>query len=161
MTERRSRSYNDKLSRLKHKATKLGAKMGFNEKFRSGLEVKVAQILRDNEIGYKYEQLKIKWIPLPIERTYNPDFHDIVTKSKKKIKLILEPKGRFMPDDMAKHLAVKMQHPEYDIRFIFQNSRKWYRAAKTRTYRKWCEENGFKCCDIWEFNKVIQEWIAE
>jgi hypothetical protein len=62
---------------------------------------------------------------------------------------------------MAKHMAVKWQHPDKDIRFIFQNSKKWYRKAMRRNYAKWCEENGFKFCDFKDCEKVIQEWLQE
>lgn len=151
-------SWNDKLSRLRKKASKLAERHGLTEGYRSGLELKLALEMREQGIEFQFETLKIKWTPLPIEHTYNPDF--IITTNAGKT-LIVESKGRFMPDDMQKHLAIKQQRPDIEVLFVFQNAQKWHRAAKTRSYAKWCEENGFRYCNFRDFSQVIKEWINE
>lgn len=72
------------------------------------------------------------------EHTYTPDF------LLKRSGIIVETKGQFTSEDRQKHLYVKAQHPELDIRFVFQNpNAPIYKGSKT-TYAKWCEKHGFK-----------------
>lgn len=54
-------------------------------------------------------------------------------------------------------LDVKRQHPEYDFRFVFNNSRAKISKVSNTTYGRWCEKNGFKYAD----KLVPQEWIDE
>jgi hypothetical protein len=118
------------------------------EDFRSGLEFKIAKQLDDQGYTYEYEKLRFKYQRKP--STYTPDFelHNGI---------IIEGKGRFVGDDRAKHLLVKAQHPELDIRFVFSNSRsKLYKGSKN-TYGDWCTKHGFLYAD-----KVIpDEWLKE
>lgn len=127
--------------------------------YRSGLEFKTGKIFVDNEIEFEFETDPIPWTPIPRTHKYHPDFRIVTNGTGKRI--IIETKGRFMPEDMEKHLSLKAQYPELDIRFVFQGAQKWYRKAKRRTYAKWCEENGFKYCDFKDFERVIKEWMAE
>ena len=72
------------------------------------------------------------------EHTYTPDF------LLKRSGVIVETKGIFTPEDRQKHLYVKAQHPEHDIRFVFQNpNAPIYKGSKT-TYAMWCDKHGFK-----------------
>jgi len=116
--------------------------------FRSGLEYRVAKQLEDNGYTYEYEKLRVKYQRKP--STYTPDFqlHNGI---------IIEGKGRFKGDDRSKHLLVKKQHPELDIRFVFSNSNsKLYKGSKS-TYATWCDRHGFLYAD-----KVIpKEWLDE
>ena len=117
--------------------------------FRSGLEEKIANQLKANDIDPKFETLKL---PYRVEKncTYTPDFP--VGK-----KIIIETKGRFQTADRMKMLMVQKQHPEYEFRFVFSNSNARISKVSATTYGKWCEKNGFKFAD-----KVIpQEWIEE
>jgi hypothetical protein len=58
--------------------------------------------------------------------------------------IIIEAKGLFEIDDRKKHLLIKKQYPQLDIRFVFQNpSNKIYQGSKT-TYADWCKKNEFK-----------------
>jgi hypothetical protein len=149
-------NWNDKLTRIKKKATALSEQHGLAHGYRSGLEFKVGKTLQDSEVPFEFETVKLKWVPLPTEHTYNPDF---ILKRKDGTMLLIESKGRFMPDDMAKHLAVKQQHPDVEVVFVFQNKNTWFRKAKTRSYAKWCEENGFRYCDMKEFHIKLKEWM--
>lgn len=132
------------------KAKKLTSKqVGLTYGFRSGLEETIAQQLRQAGIDPKFETLKL---PYRVEKkhTYTPDFP--VGK-----RIIIETKGRFQTADRMKMLEVKKQHPEYEFRFVFNNSKARISKVSATTYGKWCEKNGFKYAD-----KVVpQEWIEE
>ena len=116
--------------------------------FRSGLEFKIAKQLEDQGYTYEYEKTKV-----PYQKkvsTYLIDFelHNGI---------IIETKGRFKSEDRSKHLLIKAQHPNLDIRFVFSNSKsKLYKGSK-QTDGGWCERHGFKYSD-----KVIPEsWLLE
>lgn len=132
------------------KAKKLTSKqVGLVYGFRSGLEEIIAAQLKASGIDPKFETLKL---PYRVEKnhTYTPDFP--VGK-----RIIIETKGRFQTADRMKMLEIKKQHPEYEFRFVFSNSRARISKVSATTYGKWCEKNGFKYAD-----KVVpQEWIEE
>ncbi len=104
--------------------------------YRSGLEDKVSEYLKEQNIPVKYEALKIEWEDLRY-RTYTPDFE--LDNG-----IFIETKGMFDNDDRRKHIAIKEQHPELDIRFVFSHANaKLYKGAKSR-YCDWCDKNGVK-----------------
>ena len=56
-----------------------------------------------------------------------------------------------------KHLAIKKQHPNLDIRFIFSNSKQKLRKGAKSTYAEWCIKHKFRYYD-----KIIpEEWLKE
>lgn len=113
--------------------------------FRSGLEQDNAAYLKKNNIDFTYEEDKIKYITKP--RTYTPDF--VLGNG-----VVVETKGRFMPSDRTKHLLIKEQHPELDIRFVFSNSKTRLSKRSNTTYGQWCDKHGFQYAD-----KIIPlEW---
>jgi hypothetical protein len=115
--------------------------------WRSGLEERVAKELKEAGVKYEYETQKIKY-RVEEDRTYTPDF--ILPNG-----IIVETKGRFMQADRKKHLLIKKQYPDYDIRFVFQNSRaKLYKGAKS-TYGDWCDKHGFLYAD----KSIPKEWL--
>ena len=115
--------------------------------YRSGLEVDIAKDLRKRGEKFKYETLKVKWV-LHENKTYTPDF--ILPNG-----VIIEAKGRFTLQDRKKHLAIKKQQPELDIRFVFSNSRgKLYKGSKS-TYASWCEKFGFQYAD----KRIPDDWL--
>lgn len=117
--------------------------------YRSGLEDQVAAFLSDKQKEVRYEQLKIEWADFRY-RTYTPDF--VLDNG-----IIVETKGKFDVDDRHKHLEIKKQHPELDIRFVFSNSNaRLYKGSKT-TYAEWCEKNGF----LWAHRVVPLTWLKE
>jgi hypothetical protein len=123
--------------------------VGLIQGFRSGLEETIANQLRANGIDPKFESIKL---PYRVEKncTYTPDFP--VGK-----RIIIETKGRFQTADRMKMLMVQKQHPEYEFRFVFTNSKARISKASLTTYGRWCERNGFKYAD----KLVPQEWIEE
>ena len=117
--------------------------------YRSGLEDQTAAFLQSLQKEVRYEALKIEWEDLRY-RTYTPDF--VLDNG-----IIIETKGLFDNDDRRKHVAIKEQHPELDIRFVFSNANaKLYKGAKSR-YFEWCEKNGF----LWANRVIPQEWLTE
>lgn len=117
--------------------------------YRSGLEDTVSQQLKSLKVKAEYEEIRIEWEDL-MYRTYTPDF--VLPNG-----IIIETKGRFTVDDRRKHLKIKKQHSNLDIRFVFSNSRaKLSKGAKTN-YADWCTKNKFLYAD-----KIIPlEWIEE
>ena len=118
--------------------------------YRSGLEESVDAILKQTGIDGQYEQHKVSYtIPLSYHE-YTPDF-------RLPNGIFIETKGRFVIEDRKKHLLIKQQHPEIDIRFVFQNSKNKIRKGSPTTYGDWCKKHGFLYAD-----KVIpQEWLNE
>ncbi len=51
--------------------------------------------------------------------------------------IIIETKGMFTAADRRKHLAIKKQHPNLDIRFVFENSRRKLRKGAKSSYGEW------------------------
>jgi len=117
--------------------------------YRSGLEQTVLDSLQSRKCDAKYECFKIEWEDLAY-RTYTPDF--LLPNG-----IIIETKGRFLPEDRSKHIAIKKQHPDLDIRFVFSNSNAKLRKGAKTTYASWCDKHGFLYAD----KDVPQEWLDE
>jgi len=117
--------------------------------FRSGLEMNIAEQLKKSRVKYSYEEMKIKWT-LTEHKVYTPDF--VLPNG-----IIIEGKGRFKASDRKKHLAIKKQHPELDIRFVFSNSNNKILKGSKTTYAMWCEKNGFLYAD----RLIPKEWLDE
>lgn len=121
--------------------------------YRSGLEEKTAKQIKESglEVLFETERVAYQWPPRA--STYTPDFK-LPCKGGF---FYLESKGRFTVQDRSKHLLIKEQCPDIEIRFVFSNANaKLYKGSKT-TYAMWCDKHGF----IWA-NKVIpEEWLEE
>jgi hypothetical protein len=115
--------------------------------YRSGLEDVISKDLKDRGVDFGYETVKINW-KLVENKTYTPDF--ILPNG-----IIIESKGRFVPDDRKKHLKVREQNPDLDIRFVFSNSKNKIRKGSKTTYAMWCEKNNFLYAD----KRIPDEWI--
>lgn len=121
--------------------------------YRSGLENKISEQISKAELKVYYETDKIRYIHPSRQSTYTPDF---------KLPKIggffyVETKGRFVTADRQKHLLIKQQHPELDIRFVFSNQNsKIYKGSKT-TYADFCRANGFK----FAHRSIPCEWLKE
>ena len=117
---------------------------------KSGLETKIHEQLNSQGIDGEYEKHEIKYTIPATDHSYKPDF-------RLPNGIFIESKGWFLPDDRKKHLLIKKQHPELDIRFVLQSPNgKIYKGSKT-TYAQWCEKNEFK----WAKKEIPKEWILE
>lgn len=118
--------------------------------FRSGLEARIADDLTARSVPYRYEKVKISYTVPSRAATYTPDF--ILDNG-----IIIEAKGVFDTEDRAKHLLVKEQHPELDIRFVFSRlSQPIYKNSPT-THAAWCLKHGYLCAE----KLVPPEWAKE
>lgn len=116
--------------------------------YRSMLEVAIADQLKSLGVDFEYETLKIPYQKK--DRIYKADF--VLPNG-----IIIEGKGRFKSEDRSKHLLIKEQHPELDIRFVFSNSSNKLNKNSKTTYASWCEKHGFLYAD-----KVIPgEWLDD
>ena len=117
---------------------------------KSGLETKINEQLRIQGIDGEYEKHEVSYTIPASHHTYKPDF-------KLPNGIYIESKGWFLPEDRKKHLLIKEQRPEMDLRFILQSPNgKIYKGSKT-TYAQWCDKHGFK----WASKQIPQIWIEE
>ena len=117
--------------------------------FRSGLEMEIDESLKAHGIDGEYEQHVIKYTKPETHHKYHPDF-------KLPNGIFVETKGRFLTADRKKHLLIKAQHPELDIRFLFQNSKTRISKSSKTTYADWCVKYGFKFAD----KEIPAEWLV-
>lgn len=119
--------------------------------FRSGLEDKIAESLIVAGIPFEYEKLVIGYVQPAKDRKYTPDF--VLLNNN----IIIESKGRFITADRQKHLMIKEQYPDLDIRFVFSNSKAKLSKLSQTTYGMWCDKHGFKYSD----KEIPQSWLTE
>ena len=115
--------------------------------FRSGFEERIATQLKRCGIKYTYESLVIEYKRLS---TYTPDF--ILPNG-----IIIETKGRWVSEDRAKHLLIKEQHPDLDIRLLFQNAYNKIRKGSKTTYAMWCEKKGI----LYAHKQIPKSWLSQ
>tara|TARA_B100000575_G_scaffold31452_1_gene21165 strand:- start:4859 stop:5224 length:366 start_codon:yes stop_codon:yes gene_type:complete len=112
--------------------------------FRSKFEESIANDLDNQKVEYEYESEKLQYT---VERNYLPDF-------KLPSGIFIEAKGWFKSADQRKHRIIKKQHPNIDIRFVFQNPNVRVQGSRM-TCAEWCEKYGFKFA-----SKLIpKEWL--
>ena len=116
--------------------------------FRSGLEMEIDESLKSRGIDGEYEQHVIQYTKPETKHKYHPDF-------KLPNGIFVETKGRFLTADRKKHLLIKQQYPNLDIRFLFQNSQARISKTSKTTYADWCNKNGFKFAD----KNIPEDWL--
>lgn len=126
------------------------AQATIEEGWRSGLEEQIARELTAKGVLFEFEKHIIEYHKPARTARYKPDF-------KLPNGIIIETKGRFVTADRQKHILVKEQHPELDIRFVFSRSKERISKQSKTTYAMWCEKNKFKFAD----KHIPQEWIDE
>ena len=118
--------------------------------YRSGFEHKVSDQLKENKVKFEYETTVIDYIKPQTNHTYTIDF--TLPNG-----ILVETKGRWVLEDRKKHLLIKKQHPELDIRMVFQSSKTKIRKGSKTTYAMFCDKH-----DIPWAEKVIPEsWLNE
>jgi len=118
-------------------------------KFRSDFEVGLARKLAEAQINYEYETHKINYQPKI--KTYTPDFWF------PDYGFYVEAKGKFDTADRTKHLLIKKQNPDIDIRFVFLRSRNRLSKSSKTTYAMWCDKHGF----LWAEGRIPDDWFRE
>lgn len=127
-----------------------GKKQGFRHGFRSGLEVKIGEQIEAAGHPVRFETFKLPYLVPERRHMYCPDF--LLPNG-----VIVEAKGIFDSTDRAKHLFVKAQMPDLDIRFVFTRSKAPIGPGAKSTLADWCAKYGFLYAD-----KLIPEaWFNE
>tara|TARA_B100001778_G_C18589726_1_gene631676 strand:- start:614 stop:1024 length:411 start_codon:yes stop_codon:yes gene_type:complete len=118
--------------------------------YRSGFEHKVSEQLNEAKIKFEYEKTVISYIKPETNHTYTIDF--TLPNG-----ILVETKGRWVLEDRKKHLLIKNQHPELDIRLVFQNSKGKIRKGSKTTYADFCDKNEI----IWADKTIPTSWYNE
>jgi len=119
-------------------------------KYRSGLEVVVINNLTERKVTFYYETTVVGYSRPPTKHKYTPDI--LLSNG-----ILIEIKGFLDLADRKKHLLIKDQRPDLDIRFLFQNSKNKINKGSKTSYADWAVKNGFKYSD-----KIVpDEWINE
>ena len=139
------------MRRHQYKTVRISEKV----KLKSGLEEVIHSFLLSKDVSFSYETLRIPFDQPTQKKSYTPDFP--INKS-----FIVETKGAFNSADRKKHKLIRAQHPEYDIRFIFSNSKTRIGKKSKTTYGKWCDLFGFKYHCIHSTKKTLPDnWLKE
>ena len=126
---------------------------GIKAGYRSGLEEDIADELTALGIPVVYETDKLPYTWPSRLSSYKPDFK----LPKPGGFFYLETKGLWVTKDRQMHCLIKQQHPEVDLRFLFQRaSTKLYKGSPT-TYAAYATKQGFQWCD----KRIPDEWIDE
>lgn len=118
--------------------------------YRSGLEETIGLSLQRRGVDPAiFETTKIEY-RVDETRKYTPDWP--LPNG-----IIVETKGRFTAADRKKHLLIKEQRPDLDIRFVFQRSTTRISKTSKTTYADWCNKHEFKYAD----KDVPDAWLKE
>lgn len=120
------------------------------KKYRSKFEKQIAKQIKDNGVKIKYETEVINYTKPVTKHKYTPDF--VLPNG-----IYVESKGRFTLYDRQKHLLIKEQHPDKDIRIVFQRASNTISKKSKTTYGMWCDKNGIK----WADKEIPIEWFNE
>jgi len=122
-------------------------------KRRSKLEERFEVILQDLDVQYEYEVTRIPYTVPESHHTYTVDWTLLNGK-------LIETKG-YLSDhaERRKYVLLKEQHPELDLRFVFDNPNKLCGGTKM-THGKWAEKYNFQYCSIKDTDQ-IKHWINE
>ena len=124
-----------------------------NFPLKNPLEDAVAEQIRQKldpskPLAYWYEKETIQYDLPPA--VYKPDF--LLPNG-----VIIEVKGFFESEDRTKHLLLREQHPELDVRFIFSNSKMKIAPGSKTSYGDWCLKHGFLFSD----RKIPEAWFSD
>ena len=118
--------------------------------YRSGFENKVASALSEQKVKFEYEVTQIEYVKPETHHKYTVDF--TLPNG-----ILIETKGRWTTEDRKKHLLKKDQHPELDIRFVFQNPNGKIRKGSKTTYADFCEKHEI----LWANKEIPLDWLSE
>jgi len=127
----------------KSKVRKNAQKKGY----RSGFELKVSEQLNEAKVPFGYEDTVIPYTKPATNHKYTIDF-------RLPNGVLIEAKGRWTLEDRKKHLLVREQNPELDIRIIFQSPNNKIRKGSKTTYADFCDKHGIQ----WAAKEVPESW---
>jgi hypothetical protein len=117
-------------------------------KYKSRFESILADQMTTAGIEPVYEETVIRFVRPEAKHQYKPDFTFPT--------FVIEAKGLFLAKDMEKHLIIKEQRPDLDVRFVFSNARSFIRGRQM-TYADWCDKHGF----AWAHKTIPSTWLEE
>ena len=121
-------------------------------------EVSFAKECDRLNIPWMYEPESFDWF-MPSKK-YTPDFK--IMRGDRTY-FYVEYKGFLWQEDKQKMKAIKEQHPDIDIRFVFANSKSPVHGAKTRkngtkqSHAEWAEAHGF----LWAEGFIPSSWLKK
>lgn len=129
-------------SKTRTNAQKLG--------YKSGFEAKIAEQIDSVNLSAKsiYETTIVKYIIPARDAKYTVDW--TLPNG-----ILIESKGRWTREDRKKHLLVKQQHPELDIRIIFQSAKTKISKGSPTTYGAFCDKHGIQ----WAEKNIPESWL--
>lgn len=123
------------------------------EDYHSQLEIEhrkqLDKMLKRSKATLSYESEKIPFTVIK-HKNYTPDFVITFPDGHKRY---IEIKGYLRPDDRAKMKMVKDQHPDMDLRIVFQKDNK-LNAKSNTLYSTWARKLGIP----YSVGKVPTEW---
>lgn len=123
---------------------------------RSGFEFRVLKHLKETGLPFAYEPEKIKYVVPEKVHNYIPDF---VVKTRSGHEIRIEAKGLFDAASRKKMVLVKEQHPELDIRLLFQRDNYLRKGSKTK-YSVWAKKHEF-IYHVSANGTVPEAWLDE
>ena len=123
------------------------------KKRRSKLELRFEEILKESKAEYDYEVTKIPYVVPESKHNYIVDWTI-------KNGVYVETKG-YLSDYQERHkyVLIKQQHPDLDLRFVFDNPNKLCGGTKM-THAKWAEKYNFPWCGVKD-TETINKWVNE
>jgi len=118
-------------------------------RYRSKLEERVCNNLRNRRIQFSYEPYQIKYTT-EVKPAYCANCgHSVVLKQRNYTPdlvldngIVIEIKGKFTGEMRTKMLAIRRCNPDLDIRMLFQADN-WLTRKKAQKYSDWCKRNNF------------------
>lgn len=117
--------------------------------FKSGLEESLADQIEAAGEPVVYERSRVYYMYPARRAEYRPDF---VLENN----IIIEAKGIFDAADRQKHLLIKRQAPELDIRFVFMRDQPIYKGSPTK-YSDWARKFGY----TYAIKDIPLDWFKE
>jgi hypothetical protein len=144
-----------------------------NNGFASGIERNVNEQLKKSGLDFHYEDDECKFIynkKLRLGKCNTCDSHDVVEQhvytcdfkfiSKSGKEIWVEIKGHplaWKAETRAKHIAIKEQYPDRDLRFVFTDKEAKIKKGAKTTNSQWCKQKGFKCAS----RLIPKAWLEE
>lgn len=123
------------------------------EDFKSPQEIETWKLLKGNQRKFGYD---IEYEPEALEyavvKNYFPDFK---LSFRNGACIYIEYKGYLRRDDERKLLAVKQQHPDIDLRIVFQRDNRL--TGRRMRYSDWAIKHGFR----YAIGEVPSHWFEE
>lgn len=123
---------------------------GLREGYRSGLEERNGKFLEDHGTLVLFETFRIPYVIPQSLHHYTPDF--LLPNG-----IIVETKGVWEAQDRAKHLFVKTQFPDLDIRIVFSRGASPINPGSATSCAEWATKHGFK----WAEKLIPEAWLTE